>query len=238
MVLDNTLHIDDNKSKYIQRLSDAVSIPSVSSWPDYRHEVVRMAEWTRDLLESKGVTVELADIGQQTLPDGTKIKLPPVLLGTYGNDKTKKTILIYGHLDVQPAFTSDGWDTEPFQLIEKNEILYGRGSTDDKGPVLCWINVIEAYQEMNEPMPVNLKFVLESMEEYGSIGLEDFLKSLKHTFLTNVDHVVISDSYWLTKEKPCIQYGLRGNCYFLVEVEGSTKDLHSGVFGGTVYGYN
>ena len=93
------------------------------------------------------------------MADGSTIPLPPVIQGTYGNDKTKKTICIYGHLDVQPAQKSDGWDTEPFVLTEKNEKLYGRGSTDDKGPVLSWINVIEAYQQLNEPFPVNVKVI-------------------------------------------------------------------------------
>lgn len=245
--------IDDHQSDYIQRLSDAVSIPSVSAWPEHRPEVVRMVHWTKALLESLGITAELADVGEQKLADGTKLKLPDVILGTYGNDKNKKTVMIYGHLDVQPAKVSDGWDTEPFVLTEKSGKLFGRGSTDDKGPVLSWLNVIEAYQKLNEPFPVNVKFVLESMEEYGSDGLEDLLKSLKDTFLSGVDYVVISDSYWLGKEKPCLQYGLRyvesndlisldcyvvlfsrGICYFFLDVECSTKDLHSGCFGGTM----
>jgi nonspecific dipeptidase len=244
-------YIDDHEKDYIERLSHAVSIPSVSAWPEHRPEVVRMVQWTKSLMESLGATVELADVGEQKLGDGTKLKLPDVILGTYGNDKTKKTVLIYGHLDVQPAQVSDGWDTEPFVLTEKHKKLYGRGSTDDKGPVLSWLNVIEAYQKLNEPFPVNVKFVLESMEECGSDGLEDLLKSLKNTFLSGIDYVVISDSYWLGKKKPCLQYGLRsariisyfhwhflfsyrGICYFFLDVECSTKDLHSGCFGGTM----
>ncbi|CAF1618151.1 unnamed protein product [Adineta ricciae] len=228
-------YLDDHQKDYIQRLSDAVAIPSVSAWPDHRPEVFRMVQWTKSFMESLGIAVELADVGEQKLADGTKLKLPDVILGTYGNDKLKKTVVIYGHLDVQPAQVSDGWDTEPFVLTEKSGKLYGRGSTDDKGPVISWLNVIEAYQKLNEPFPVNVKFVLESMEEYGSEGLEDLLKSLKNTFLSGVDYVVISDSYWLGKEKPCLQYGLRGICYFFIDVESSTKDLHSGCFGGTIH---
>lgn len=168
-----------------------------------------MVHWTKAFMETLGIKVELADVGEQKLADGSKLKLPDVILGTYGDDKLKKTVVIYGHLDVQPAQVSDGWDTEPFVLTEKHGKLFGRGSTDDKGPVISWLNVIEAYQKLNEPFPVNVKFVLESMEEYGSEGLEDLLKSLKTTFLAGVDYVVISDSYWLGKEKPCLQYGLR-----------------------------
>lgn len=147
----------------------------------------------------------------------------------------KETVLIYGHLDVQPAAVSDGWDTEPFVLTEKNGNLYGRGSTDDKGPVLDWINAIEAYKELDQDIPINLKFCFEGMEESGSEGLDSELAKRKDTFLKDVDYVCISDNYWLGKNKPCLTYGLRGVCYFYLEIESSTKDLHSGVFGGAIH---
>ena len=72
------------------------------------------------------------DVGNQTLPDGTVLPLPPVLMGELGRDESKKTLLVYGHLDVQPAATEDGWDTDPWVLTEKDGKLYGRGATDDK----------------------------------------------------------------------------------------------------------
>lgn len=137
-------------------------------------------------------------------------------------------------MDVQPALVEDGWDTEPFVLTQKDGKLYGRGSTDDKGPVLCWIHAIEAFQKLSIPIPVNIKFVFEGMEESGSEGLDDLLFARKDEFLAGTDYVCISDNYWLGKEKPCITYGLRGICYFGIQVECATKDLHSGVFGGTV----
>lgn len=134
---------------------------------------------------------------------------------------------------MQPALKEDGWDTDPFVLTEKDGKLFGRGSTDDKGPVICWLHAIEGYQALNIPIPVNLKFVFEGMEESGSEGLDDLLFARKDTFLNDVDYVCISDNYWLGKEKPCITYGLRGICYFFIEIGCATKDLHSGVFGGT-----
>jgi len=228
-------HIDDKTGLYIQRLSDSVAIQSVSAWPEKRPEIKRMVEWAGEMLKKLGGSVEYADLGDETLPDGTKIPLPPVLLGTLGSDPKKKTLLIYGHLDVQPAEKSDGWDTEPFVLTEVDGKLYGRGSTDDKGPVLGWLNCIEAMQELEMDMPINLKFVFEGMEESGSLGLDELIEKRKGDFLKGVDFVCISDNYWLGKEKPCITYGLRGICYFFIEVEGASKDLHSGVFGGTVY---
>ncbi|KAG8239107.1 hypothetical protein J437_LFUL018804 [Ladona fulva] len=72
------------------------------------------------------------------------------------------------------------------------------------------------------------------MEESGSEGLDELLYSRKDTFFSDVDHVCISDNYWLGKKKPCLTYGLRGICYFYIEIECAKLDLHSGVFGGTV----
>lgn len=227
-------YIDTKKANYINVLAESVAIKSVSAWPDCRSEIFKMVDWTAKKLEALGTNVELADVGVETLSDGRKIPLPKVILGQLGNDPKKKTVLIYGHLDVQPALKEDGWDTEPFVLTEVDGKLYGRGSTDDKGPVLCWIHAIEGFRALNKPIPVNIKFVLEGMEESGSEGLDDLLVARQNDFLANVDYVCISDNYWLGKNKPCITYGLRGICYFYAEVECASKDLHSGVFGGTV----
>lgn len=227
--------VDENKKRYIDVLGEAVAIKSVSAWPDVRGEVKRMVVWAKSKLEALGAECSLHDIGMQTLPDGSKIPLPPVLFGQLGNDPKKKMVCVYGHLDVQPALKEDGWDTEPFVLTEKNEKLYGRGASDDKGPVIGWIHAVEAYQKTGQEIPVNLKFVFEGMEESGSEGLEELLRAQKDKFLSNVDYVCISDNYWLGKEKPCITYGLRGICYYFIEVECCAKDLHSGVFGGTVH---
>jgi len=228
-------HISTNETKYINTLREAVAIKSVSAWADSRPEIKKMVEWTQARLEKLGATCELKDIGMQTMPDGSKIPLPPVLLGQLGTDPAKKTLCIYGHLDVQPALKEDGWDTEPFELIEKDGKLFGRGSTDDKGPVIGWLHAVEAFQATGAILPVNLKFVLEGMEESGSEGLEDLLVAEKEKFLKGTDFVCISDNYWLGKEKPCLTYGLRGICYFFCEIECCKSDLHSGVFGGTVH---
>lgn len=228
-------HIEAHKSSYVEMLREAVAIPSVSAWPDHRQHVVAMGTWIADKLVQLGAAVNLCDIGSQTLPDGRSLALPPLVFGQLGSDPAKKTILIYGHFDVQPALRSDGWNTEPFELTEIDGKLWGRGSTDDKGPLLAWINAIEAYHKLDQPIPVNLKFCFEGMEESGSINLDSELAKRKDTFLKDVDFICISDNYWLGKNKPCLTYGLRGNAYFFVEVESSSKDLHSGCFGGAVH---
>ncbi|XP_004084691.1 cytosolic non-specific dipeptidase [Oryzias latipes] len=228
-------HVDQNQDTYVQRLADWVSVQSVSAWPEKRGEIRRMMEMAAKDIERLGGTVELVDVGTQKLSSGELLPLPPIILGSLGSDPAKKTVCIYGHLDVQPASVEDGWDTEPFTLVERDGKLYGRGSTDDKGPVLAWLNCIEAYQKIKQELPINIKFCLEGMEESGSEGLDELVFSQKDSFLKDVDYVCISDNYWLGKTKPCITYGLRGICYFFMEVEGSDKDLHSGVFGGSVH---
>ena len=130
----------------------------------------------------------------------------------------------------------DGWDTDPFTLVEDEQHrLLGRGSSDDKGPVLGWINVVEAHKSLGIEMPVNLKFCLEGMEESGSEGLEPIIYQEADKYFKDVDSVCISDNYWLGTTKPCLTYGLRGVSYFHLTVQGPARDLHSGVFGGTVH---
>lgn len=230
-------YIDAHKAEYIEILREAVAIQSVSASPEKRGEVRRMMEWCEERLQKFGARTDMRELGKQTLPDGSTIDLPPALFAAIPAqpDPKKRTVLIYGHLDVQPASKDDGWDSEPFVLTERDGRLYGRGSSDDKGPVLCWLHVVKALQDLGQPLPVNLRFVFEGMEESGSEGLDPLLMSEKDKFMSGVDFVCISDNYWLGTTKPCITYGLRGLSYFSVEVECAGKDLHSGVFGGNVH---
>ncbi len=157
-------HVDKNKSTYITRLGEAVAIPSISSNLDvHLPDIQRMVDYTKAHIERLN--------GKATVypnPASTKERpLPPILLGEFSSkseasslsssstpssssSKDKKTVCIYGHLDVQPAAKEDGWNTEPFVLTERNGKLFGRGSTDDKGPALGWLWTIEAYQNLGK----------------------------------------------------------------------------------------
>ncbi|CAJ0835285.1 1703_t:CDS:2 [Entrophospora sp. SA101] len=194
-----------------------------------------MSEWLVKLFQKLGVSYEIADIGTHQMA-GKTLKLPPILLGTYGNDPKKKTILVYGHYDVQPALIEDGWDSDPWKLTtDSNGRMVGRGSSDDKGPIIGWLNAIEAHQKAGIEFPVNLKICFEGMEESGSENLDELIAKEAKRYFKDVDAVCISDNYWLGVTKPCLTYGLRGICYFELIVSGPGRDLHSGVFGGTVY---
>ncbi|PWA01579.1 hypothetical protein BB558_002319 [Smittium angustum] len=227
-------YIDDNTAFLIDQLHEAVAIPSISATAKHRSEVIRMGEWIKTRLEGLGARVQMVHPGPQEL-QGQTVQLPPVVLGEYGTDPAKKTITIYGHYDVQPALKSDGWDTDPFTLVETEDgRLVGRGSTDDKGPVIGWILCLEAHQKLGIHIPVNLKFCFEGMEESGSIGLDAIIRDQADKWFKGTDYTCICDNFWLGTTKSGLTYGLRGNNYFFVEVSGPAADLHSGVFGGTV----
>ncbi|NXY85443.1 CNDP1 dipeptidase, partial [Alcedo cyanopectus] len=152
------------------------------------------------------------------LPDGQDLPLPPVILGELRKDPHNPTVCFYGHVDVQPAKKEDGWKTDPYTLTEIDGNLYGRGATDNKGPVLAWINAVETFRALKLDMPVNFKFVIEGMEEAGSLGLEKLLEE-NQCFFSDVDYIVISDNLWLSNKKPALTYGSRGNACFSVEVK-------------------
>lgn len=225
-------YIGAHAGRFIERLADAVAFPSVSAEAAFRTDVIRMAHYLEDQLKSLGVRTKLVDLGKHVL-DGEELPLPPVILGSTGDDPKKKTILIYGHYDVQPACKNDGWGTEPFKLVVDSETgrLIGRGSTDDKGAILGWLNVLEAHKSLGLELPVNLRFCFEGMEEVGSDGLDDLIrnevKKGKESWFYGVDCVCISDNYWLNTRTPCLTYGLRGIAYFKITVSGPASDLHS-----------
>ncbi|XP_066572167.1 beta-Ala-His dipeptidase isoform X1 [Amia ocellicauda] len=227
-------YIDGHQDDFVQTLKQWVGIKSDSSDPRTWNEVERILNVTAVKIRDLGGIVEFADVGKQQMPNGESIPIPPVILAEFKKDPKKPTLCIYGHVDVQPAEKEDGWATDPYTLTEVNGNLYGRGATDNKGPVLAWIHAVETYQAMKKEIPVNLKFIIEGMEEVGSTGLETLVKQRNDSFFADVNYIVISDNVWVSK-KPALTYGTRGNTYFLVEVEGQKQDMHSGVFGGSVH---
>lgn len=243
----------------MERLREAVAIPSVSGDPERKADCEKMTKWAKKALNDLGAETEMI-YPEVMKEDGSVLKPHPMVFGQLGKDPKKKTLLIYGHLDVQPAKFEDGWNTQPFELTEKDGKLFGRGSTDDKGPVVAWLNVIDTMQKQDIQIPVNLKvFVCFSLKndcssasnvwrnlvplvwsrsssrERRSVFLFPLRKKDFKTFLSNVNFSVISDNYWLGPSKPCITYGLRGISYFHIEIVGAEKNMHSGLYGGNVY---
>ena len=138
MTSDIFKYIENNRNAFVNKLKQAVEIRSVSGEINKRVEVIKMAEWLKSQLDSYGADTKLINIGRQLI-DGKELQLPPVVLSQLGNDSSKKTVVIYNHYDVQPAYKKDGWDSEPFEFTVEGDLMKDRGSTDDKCPLVGWL---------------------------------------------------------------------------------------------------
>ncbi|CAH1115192.1 unnamed protein product [Psylliodes chrysocephalus] len=132
--------IDSMKEKLIENLGKAIKIKSIASDVHYRAEVKKMVTFMEDWLKELGMKYEVFNIGFYYV-EGKKIRLPPVILATLGNDPNKKTLCAYGHLDVPHAEPSE-WDTDPWNLTVKDGFLYGNGAGCGKGPLMCWLHAL------------------------------------------------------------------------------------------------
>ena len=206
-------------------LTELIAFKSVSSDKNQAENSRKAAEFIKSYLEVLGTNVKLIE-------NEVKGK-NPLIFGKLGEDTAKKTILFYSHYDVQPAEKEDGWDTEPFELTEKDGYLYGRGTDDDKGPIAATIYAIKELLDEDKDLPVNIRFLYEGEEESGSEGFEEAVTKNKD-FFGHVDGILILDTSWFTDNHPSLDYGFRGISYLAVEITGPKQDQHSGMVGGTI----
>ncbi|RTE06857.1 dipeptidase [Paenibacillus whitsoniae] len=216
-------HLQAHKQTHIEELKQFLRIPSVSALAQHVPDMARCAEWVAASLREAGL--EHVDI----MPtDGGH----PVVYADWLHAPGKPTVLVYGHYDVQPADPLELWETPPFDPVIKDNKLYARGSTDDKGQVLLYIKVVEAFLKTAGSLPVNVKFCIEGEEEIASKHLPAFIE--KHQERLQADTIVLSDTQMQSLGKPALMYGLRGLAGFEITVDGANSDLHSGLFGGAV----
>ncbi|KAK8778812.1 hypothetical protein V5799_019850 [Amblyomma americanum] len=226
--------IEEDKDQMLSWLKELVAIPTISAEKEHRKDILRLIHQTQEKLKKHGVHVILEPLGDQKLSDGSQVPFPPLLLASTNHDPKRKTLLVYGHLDVQPAHKDDGWETEPFQPVEKDGRLYGRGTAHNKGPLTACIWALCAFLQSAGRPPLNVRLLIDNMQEVDSQGMAAYLKSDKRSeYLKAVDYVCISDGVWLGPRTPCLTYALRGICHFQVEVTCARVDLHSGIYGGT-----
>lgn len=212
-----------NNERFLAELKEVLMIPSISTDPEHKADMQKAAEW---------MAAQLGTIGMdnvQIMPTGGH---PVVYADWTGAGKSASTVMIYGHYDVQPADPLELWKTSPFEPTVRGENLYARGSADMKGQVLASLKAVEAIMNSGD-MPVNLKWLIEGEEEIGSEHLDDFIKN--HKELLKADFCLNADAGILAPDKPSITTGLRGLAYFELRVFGPSKDLHSGLYGGTVH---
>ena len=214
--------INTSRDRYLEELKQYLAIPSVSALPEHAGDLRRCAEWTAD--QMRGIGLENVRV----------IDTPghPVVYGDWLHAEGAPTALVYGHYDVQPVDPVDLWTTPPFEATVRDDELFARGATDDKGQLFAHLKAIEAHLKQAGRLPLNVRIILEGEEEIGSPNLNQFI--LDHKGELACDVVLISDSPMFEKGVPSICYGLRGLAYCQIDLRGTSTDLHSGSFGGAV----
>lgn len=216
-------YIERHRDRYLNELSELLSIPSVSTSKERVPDLLRCADW---------VAAHMRSIGLQhveVLPTPGH----PVVYGEWLGAPGKPTVLIYGHYDVQPPEPLELWTSPPYQATVRDGNLYARGASDDKGQFFIHLKGIEAFLQNGGTLPVNVKMILEGEEEIGSENLPLFLQERKDLLAS--DLVLISDTSMFARGVPSICYSLRGLAYMQVDLVGPNRDLHSGSFGGSVH---
>jgi acetylornithine deacetylase/succinyl-diaminopimelate desuccinylase-like protein len=148
------------------------------------------------------------------------------------NGQVRPHFVVYGHYDVQPPEPLELWKSPPFEPRLEGRSLYARGASDNKGQNLAHLKAVEAYLKTGTKLPCDLTFVIEGEEEVGSKNLEAFLRN--HQAELKCDAIVISDTGMPRADLPALTYGLRGIAAFELILHGPARDLHSGMFGGSV----
>jgi acetylornithine deacetylase/succinyl-diaminopimelate desuccinylase-like protein len=212
---------EKNKDRFLNELLDLLRIPSVSAKSENKADMLTCAEAVKKRLIEAGV-----DKAEIYPTDGH-----PVVYAEKIIDPTKPTVLVYGHYDVQPAEPLELWKSGPFEPVIIDGKIFARGSCDDKGQVYMHVKALETLIQTNT-LQNNIKFCIEGEEEVGSPNLGKFVSS--HKELLKADCILISDSAMISLDTPSIDIGVRGLSYIEVEVTGPNRDLHSGVYGGTV----
>ncbi|GJQ71567.1 hypothetical protein Trydic_g11274 [Trypoxylus dichotomus] len=219
-------YVDSNRVQIIQDVKEAVEIHSTSDDLIHKGDIIRMVKFAEKWLLKLGVQYECFNIGNREI-NGKRYKLPPVILGNIGKDKSKKTLCIYSYLDVKHPEV-EKWNTDPWTVTEINKTIYGNGVASGKGNLIMWFHVLAAFQAAQVSLPVNIKFIIESMHTHRSDGLDEFLLTKKLDYLYDIDYVVVCGSEWIGEKHPCIVYGGVGLIHFVVQVEktpNSTSDI-------------
>jgi acetylornithine deacetylase/succinyl-diaminopimelate desuccinylase-like protein len=214
-------HLAAGIDRYLAELCEFCAIPSVSTQPAHKADVERAARFVAHRLARAG----LGDVAVHPTAGH------PVVTGAWHGDARAPTVLVYGHYDVQPPEPLDLWRSPPFQPTVRDDRLYARGASDDKGPLLIPIVVAEAFLAVRSRSPVNLKFLIEGEEEIGSPHLDDALVRLRDRVAA--DLVLSADGAMWRADLPSVTVASRGLLALELVVEGAAKDLHSGRHGGS-----
>jgi acetylornithine deacetylase/succinyl-diaminopimelate desuccinylase-like protein len=209
-------YISDSRNEFENKLAEIVEVPTISMEPERKGDIRRGAEVSRQYLESIGAKVEVVETPGN-----------PVVFGRIERGADFPTVTVYNHIDVQPADPEE-WNRSPFTFFKEGERYEGRGTTDDKGPALS--AMMAAHYAARHEVPLNINFIWELEEEIGSPNFEHFIKNNASRLKT--DSILVSDTIWISRNRPAIPYGLRGAMMLTMTLETGAKDVHSGLTGG------
>ncbi|MFA9492126.1 MAG: M20/M25/M40 family metallo-hydrolase [Anaerolineales bacterium] len=215
--------VDREFDHWMDRLSELISIPSVSGKTGDSEILDRAADWLSTCLKDMDFPVV------EVIPTkGNSV--------VYAEDLSRgtqaMTALIYGHYDVAIVATGDAWESDPFKGVVRGEHMYGRGATDMKGQIIASLAALEAVRGAG-PSPLNFKILIEGEEEYSPRHLKEFLSD--HRERLAADFCLNSDAGMVAPDTPTIVYGLRGNMGLKLRVRGPKAPLHTGLFGGVIH---
>lgn len=214
-------YIKDNEGRWFEELFSLLRIPSISSDPNHKGDMLRCAERLTELLKEAG-----ADEAAVYPTDGH-----PVVFGQKIVSSELPTVLVYGHYDVQPVDPLELWKSDPFEPEIHDGAIWGRGANDDKGQLFMHLKAFE-YLVRAGKLRHNVKFIFEGEEEIGSPFLAKWAEANKEKLAASV--ILVSDTTMISDKVPSINCGMRGLAYLEVKVTGPNKDLHSGHYGGAV----
>lgn len=215
-------YLEENQARFIDELLEFLRIPSISTSPEHAGDVRRAAEWAASRLEAAGL-------------EGVRIISTaghPVVYGEWLHAPGRPTILIYGHVDVQPPDPLSLWTTQPFEPAIRDGRAYARGASDMKGTLLATIVAVEAHLKTEGTLPVNVKYLFEGEEEIGAPHLPSVLAT--HPELFACDLAISADGGQWSETEPNITLSTRGGCGLQIDVKGANSDLHSGLYGGAI----
>lgn len=205
----------------VEKLKEYVRQASVSADPQFKEGMIGAQKFVSGLLTDMGFAVEVVPTA-----------LHPVIVAKRGDNPAWPHVIIYGHYDVQPADPVDKWHTAPFEPVIKGERIYGRGTADNKGPLMVHFAAVARLLERNPNLPLRITFVVEGEEEIGSKNFKTFLLANKEKL--RADFVFLSDTAIPNPDQMVVTVGLRGLVAFEVELTGPNSDLHSGLHGGVL----
>ncbi len=216
-------YLKQNEARFVRELCDYIRFPSVSAQPQHKKDVAACAAWLERHCRQMGLKTRLC-----------QTKGNPILMAQTprAQGKRRPHFVVYGHYDVQPAEPFDLWKSPPFEPRLAGRMLYARGSSDNKGQNFAHLKAVEAYLKTGTELPCDLTFVIEGEEEVGCENLPPFLKA--HRDALRCEAVVVSDTGMPSLKHPALTYALRGILALEIKLHGPSRDLHSGIYGGSV----